>query len=114
MHKLLTGYPKTDHRDGDGLNNQRYNLRETTDAQNGANTGPRTGRYKGVHRYEGQGLWRAQIQVNGIKNHIGVYSSEESAARAYDQAALAIWGEFARLNFPYDGSILPLRYGDVG
>jgi hypothetical protein len=50
MHKLITGFPQTDHKDHDGLNNQRSNLRPASAGQNAANTLPRaaTSRYKGV------------------------------------------------------------------
>ena len=99
MHRLITGYKQTDHWDRCGLNNQRYNLRDATSSQNGANSGPRTGRYKGVHQHK-PGRWRAQIRIGRKQSHLGLFTSEEAAARAYDEAALAAWGEYAWLNFP--------------
>src|ERR1700720_2374397 len=52
MHTFLTGYPMTDHRDGDGLNNRRQNLRRCTQGQNSQNSCKRQGKvtsqYKGV------------------------------------------------------------------
>jgi hypothetical protein len=98
MHKLLTGYPMTDHRNGDGLDNQRHNLRPATTAQNNHNQSPAPGRsspYKGVHWHKGCRKWQAAIRINGKKRHLGLFASEEDAARTYAEAALAVQGEYA-------------------
>ena len=58
--------------------------------------GKLTSRYKGVYLDKQHGKYRARI----ARTHIGLYLTEEEAARAYDRAALAEYGEFARLNFP--------------
>ncbi len=104
MHTLITGWPETDHRDHDGLNNQRFNLRPVTHAQNSANRlkqhAPASSRYKGVTWHAQRAHWRANIRVNGKLRHLGSFTSEEDAARAYDIAALTAWGEHACLNFP--------------
>ena len=103
MHKLLTGYTLTDHRNGNGLDNQRHNLRPATNAQNVMNKGARpdnTSGFKGVTR-EAHG-WRAVIKANGARRHLGYFSTPELAARAYDAAAVEMHGEFARFNFPDD------------
>lgn len=102
MHMLITGWPLTDHRNHDGLDNQRGNLRPATWGQNLANQ--RGGRsaaspYKGVALIR-SGKWRARIKRDGKTYHLGVFALEEDAARAYDAAALAAWGEYACLNFP--------------
>jgi hypothetical protein len=101
MHSLLTGYPRTDHIDGDGLNNHRANLRAASNAQNlhnqGVNTKNTSG-FKGVSYYSRNGKWQAKIRVNGIKRHLGHFLTPEDAARAYDKAALELFGEFARSN----------------
>lgn len=101
MHNLIAGCIGVDHIDLDGLNNQRSNLRVATRSQNQANSLPRTGtsQYKGVS-WE-RGYWRAQITVDRRMRMLGKFGlDEEAAARAYDAAAIAAWGEFARLNFP--------------
>jgi hypothetical protein len=100
MHNLIMGQVGIDHRDGDGLNNQRFNLRVATQGQNGANQAPQCGtsRFKGVSYYRGR--WRAQITVNRRNRHLGAYATEEHAARAYDAAAREAWGPYARVNFP--------------
>ena len=109
MHKLLTGWPQTDHRNHDGLDNQRSNLRPATNLQNHANERkplsyggkPTSSRYKGVSWAPRQRRWVARIRVgNGKRLNLGSFKSEIDAARAYDEAALAASGEYACLNFP--------------
>ena len=88
-----------DHRDGDGLNNQRHNLRIATKTQNGQNGKPyKNKRYRGVHWYKARAKFTAQIIVNGKQVHLGYFWEAESAAQAYNVAALKYFGEFARLN----------------
>jgi hypothetical protein len=99
MHTFLTGWPLVDHRDGDGLNNQRDNLRSATHGQNMANRRPNHGRrFKGAYPLP-SGNWQARINVNKTRHYLGTFPNEESAARAYDVAALAAWGDYAYLNF---------------
>lgn len=110
MHKLLTGYRETDHRDRDSLNNQRSNLRDTSRQQNLANRGkyrrdPHAAsgsKYKGVH-YHGEPQrvkrWQATITVNGKQKSLGYFCAEEGAAFAYDRAAREYFGEYACTNF---------------
>ena len=102
MHALLTGWPLTDHIDGDGLNNHRSNLRAATNAQNVRNGRPRGGRsqFKGVTWYRARRKWHAAIMLNGKHHHLGYFTDEAEAAHAYDAAAVRLHGEFARLNFP--------------
>ena len=102
MHTLIMGQRWVDHIDGDGLNNQRSNLRLATQSQNSANTGSRggTSRFKGVCWDPVNSRWVAQITTGNHARKLGRYMTEELAARAYDAAALAAWGEYARLNFP--------------
>jgi hypothetical protein len=101
MHRLLTGWPMTDHVDRDGLNNQRCNLRPTGSAGNRANARERreiglSSKFKGVSAH--QGRWRARIRHEGHEILLGVFADERDAARAYDVAALHIFGEFACTN----------------
>jgi hypothetical protein len=89
-----------DHQDGDGLNNTRRNLRLATRGQNQHNSGPRTGRFKGVSWSKVMGRWHAQITKDRQYHDLGYYEAEEDAARAYDDAARRLHSDFARLNFP--------------
>lgn len=103
MHKFITGYERTDHKDRNGLNNQRSNMREASQSQNGANVVKRSGtssEYKGVTWHSTGFKWQAQIKVNRKRIYLGLFVSEEEAARAYDRAAVEQFGEFACLNFP--------------
>jgi hypothetical protein len=104
MHRQLMGFPdcEIDHCDGNGLNNQRCNLRKSTRSQNAANSRPRCGtsKFKGVHWERGRQKWVAQSTFNGRKSYIGRFATEIEAAKAYDAVALKLFGEFARLNFP--------------
>ena len=108
MHRLILGAPlgaDVDHRDGDGLNNTRSNLRLASRSQNMANV-TRTvhgasSKYKGITFIARLRLhpWKAQITVGGQHIDLGRWATEEEAARAYDAAAVKYFGEFARTNF---------------
>lgn len=102
MHKLITGWPQTDHEDHDGLNNQRYNLRDASRSQNTANQRPirgGTSRYKGVV-HNRHGTWTSRIKFGGSAVYLGNFGTELDAALAYDVAARRHFGEFACPNFP--------------
>ena len=100
MHRVILGITdklKVDHINGDGLDNQKSNLREATSAQNSANYRPTTGKsYKGVTFHHNR--WQVQIRINGEKTYIGVYKDEFEAALVYDKIAVETFGEFALLN----------------
>jgi hypothetical protein len=103
MHNLILGAAGVDHRNGDGLDNQRHNLREADQGRNNQNARKRAGtssRYKGVHKDRRTGKWVAQITIGGRRRHLGVFTEETAAALAYDEAARELFGEFARPNFP--------------
>lgn len=86
-----------DHRDKNPLNNTRQNLRFATRVQNNANRGPMGAlRLKGVTRRKNK--YRARICADGKSTNLGTFWTAIEAARAYDKAALALWGEFASLN----------------
>lgn len=101
MHVLLMGQAGVDHRDGNGLNNTRSNLRLATRAQNAANSRPRGGSsaYKGVCLTRWG--WQAYITADKRRIHLGYYTDEVAAAMVYDHAARQAYGAFARLNFPH-------------
>ena len=102
MHRLIMGCPdrQVDHRNGDGLDNRRENLRLATNAQNSANQRPRGGssRFKGVALCKQTGRWEANIRVNYRQRKLGRFDTEEQAAAAYDAAAAEAFGEYAHLN----------------
>lgn len=100
MHRFILDAPEekwVDHRDGNGLNNQRDNLRLASASQNGANR--RTGRKtKGVSFNQASGQWKATITCQGKKYRLGWFYSENEAAAAYDRKARELFGEFALTN----------------
>lgn len=93
---------EVDHRNGDGLDNRRDNLRYATRARNTANRASVGGssRFKGVSWSKRDKIWYANICVNYRTIYLGTYRNEEDAARAYDAAAKKYFGAFARPNFP--------------
>lgn len=101
LHTLITGWQQTDHRDGDGLNNLRSNLREATQSQNLMNTRLRkdsqTG-YKGVSWDKERRLYQARIFVAGKRVFLGRFGDATCAAQAYDVAATQHFGEWAKTN----------------
>lgn len=103
MHQLIAG-KGVDHRDGNGLNNRRDNLRPATEHQNRGNQGllhSNSSGFKGVDR--DRRSWRARITIDGKRRHLGNFDTATEAALAYDAAAREVFGEFARPNFPLPG-----------
>jgi hypothetical protein len=101
MHSMLV--PHSDHRNHDGLDNQRHNLREATQSQNRMNTrktvSPTSSQYKGVCWHKKALKWMAYIKINHKMKYLGLFVDEIEAAKAYDEAAKQIFGTFAYLNF---------------
>lgn len=90
-----------DHIDKNKLNNRIENLRECTQRQNSLNqSGSRrsTSKYKGVSWDKVNKKWLAQIMVHRRGKKLGRFVDELDAARAYNNAALQYFGEFAQLN----------------
>jgi len=109
MHRMLAAAmpgDMVDHKDGDGLNNQRSNLRLCTRSQNTANSKPQESKkyseYRGVSvvkdRTKTRKYWTAQCRKDGVLHHIGCFPTEEEAACAYNKKARELHGEFAKLN----------------
>jgi hypothetical protein len=93
--------PQVDHRNCDGLDNRRCNLRIANDSQQRANTrlpSHNTSGFKGVFWVKRKRKYQASIKVNGRNIHLGYFKNKEEAAAAYDAAALHYFHEFARTN----------------
>jgi hypothetical protein len=91
LHWLVIGKPPkgmmVDHIDGDGLNNQRSNLRFATNRVNQRNQiGHRNGRLAGATFHKGTKKWQAQVLINGKKKYLGIFDTEWEAHEAYKQA----------------------------
>ncbi|WP_312601115.1 MULTISPECIES: HNH endonuclease [Pseudomonas] len=102
MHRLIMDAPKgieVDHINGDTLDNRKCNLRFADRKQQSRNTGMRrnnTTGYKGVSKHKAR--YRAYITVDRRQIHLGLYKCPIEASRAYNEAALKFFGEFARIN----------------
>lgn len=105
MHRLiLQAAPdvEVDHEHGLTLDNRRSELRLISNLGNHQNATSRIGRsiYKGVSWSGVCSAWVGAIMAQRKKHHLGYFSDEVTAALAYDRAAHAKHGEFARFNFP--------------
>lgn len=106
MHRLISKLNDSnilcDHKDNNGLNNQKENLRISNKSQNGMNRGPQkngTSKYKGVSWFAKANKWMAKITLNRKQIYIGYFEDITDAAKAYDEKAKELFGEFAWLNF---------------
>jgi hypothetical protein len=106
LHHAVLGVPShihIDHKNGNGLDCREKNLRLADNSLNHANIGKMRGaytsRHKGVHWRKDRRRWSAEINVNYRSIKLGCYETEHEAAAAYDAAAIAHFGEFAKTNF---------------
>lgn len=109
MHRLILGTPEdmqTDHKNKDGLDNRRTNLRFATMQQNAHNRNRyshNSSGYKGVIYEKETKNWRARIRIQGKLKNIGRFTTAKAAALAYDKTARQLHKQYARLNFPMTG-----------
>lgn len=111
LHRIINSTPQglsTDHRNGFRFDNRASNLRSCTTMQNGGNRKKQANtisKYKGVCFIKENCKWRAYIGFCGTdKTSLGTFETENEAALAYNNAALARYGEFARLNIIEKGT----------
>lgn len=103
LHRLiLPDVTIPDHKNRDGLDNRRSNLRPATHSENARNQIGKssTSQFKGVSWCKQTGSWKAQISFDKKTKNLGRFKDEIVAARAYDAAARDAFGDFALLNFP--------------
>lgn len=102
MHRFVLGIldPKldVDHINGIMHDNRKCNLRVCSRAENLRNKRkmPGSSKYKGVTKVNRK--WAAQITFNYKHYNLGTFNTEEEAARAYDRAAIELFGEFSKPN----------------
>jgi len=98
MHRVILNASRgilVDHKDNNGLNNQRFNLRFADHSQNGINRRKQsnnTSGHTGVRKCNGR--WRTSIKVNRRTLHVGMFNTFEEAARAYTNAAQKHFGSY--------------------
>lgn len=104
MHRIVMNNPTgkvIDHINHNKLDNRKINLRICTPAQNIRNSLPSKQNklgLKGVNWSPACSKWRARIVFNRKNIHLGLFSTIEDAAKAYDHAASQYFGEFAATN----------------
>lgn len=105
MHRMIMGITDSkvyvDHKDGNGLNNQRSNLRIATFQQNSVNRRklkPLSSKYLGVYWCNTKNRWKSYLQNNRKRIYVGTFKNEDDAAMAYNAKSIEINGEFASLN----------------
>jgi len=103
LHRVIINTPEgieVDHIDHNGLNCQKYNMRNCSHADNLKNKKPcGKSKYLGVYFMGKYRYIRAQIQINGTCHYLGHFKTEIEAAKSYDKKAKEVHGEFANLNF---------------
>lgn len=104
LHRYLLDAPKgamVDHKNGNPLDNRRYNIRICNHSDNVHNSKipvTNTSGYKGVIWDKERNRWKAQISLRGKTHKLGRYKNKIDAACAYNMAAIKHFGEFARIN----------------
>ena len=106
MHNLIIDCPKDkiiDHKNFNGLDNRKSNLRIATWQQNMQNRRTKKGSsgFKGVF-FSSDGKrrkrWSASLVIKHKNINLGRFLTKEEAALAYNEAAKQYFGEFAYLN----------------
>ncbi len=114
MHRSITNAPAhlvVDHINHNGLDNRKSNLRLCTKSRNATNQRIRKGgssRYKGVCWHKRDKKWHARLHHRGKTHHLGSFTNEKDAARAYDKAARKHHKSYATLNFPHKPPPIPV------
>ncbi|MBN1804423.1 MAG: HNH endonuclease, partial [Sedimentisphaerales bacterium] len=104
MHREIMNAGKgqlVDHRNLDSLDNRRGNLRIATQSENMQNRQKRknaTSQFIGVCFDKRANDWVGVVTREGKSYWLGHFDSEIEAAKAYDEKAKELFGEFARLN----------------
>lgn len=99
MHALIMGCDLVDHKNGNGLNNSRLNLRKANKSLNAVNSRRRAGsssKFRGVVWDSKRNKWAAYIKIDGKTKNLGRFQTESQASEAYRKIAIPMYGEFLR------------------
>ena len=97
-HAVIEKNVRTDHKNGNGLDNRKLNLREATRSQNTANRKHYKNKYHGIDFHKKSGGWRARVCKDQKSYYIGAFKTQQEAFIAYNKKAIELFGEFASLN----------------
>jgi hypothetical protein len=104
MHQFILGKKEKleiDHKNGNGLDNRKRNLRHCSHGVNVQNSkGRGSSRFKGVSKHHENNKWQVRITYKKQLYFLGVFDDQYDAAREYDKKAKELYGENAYLNFP--------------
>ena len=98
LHHFILGVGRIDHKNHNGLDCRKDNLRFCNQSQNIANARRRhdnSSGVKGVGWDAGAQKWRAYIRKDGKKIHLGYHADIANAIAARERASVALFGEFA-------------------
>ena len=103
MHKLILNdwenKTEIDHINGKPYDNRKENLRIVGHMQNMKNSkmfSSNTSGHKGVHYATKERKWKAYIQADNQKMHLGTFQTYEEAVIAREKAELKYFGEYNR------------------
>lgn len=103
LHRMIMNPPRDmvmDHINFDKLDNRKCNLRVCTRSNNSIHRKPYgSKRFKGIHFDKTRKKWNVSLRCRNSFVWIGRFNDPMSAARAYDEKAKQLHGEFAYLNF---------------
>ncbi len=103
LHRFILDAPSgvtVDHINGNTLDNQKSNLRLCSDAENSRNRAfqsNNTTGFKGVCR-NGRNRYTAKLKSLKKSYHLGTFDTAIEAAKAYNEKAIELFGEYAKLN----------------
>lgn len=113
LHNFIMKSQMIDHISGNRFDNRKRNLRKVTSQQNAQNVAigkQNTSGLKGVSWDKRLGKWCVFIQIPGMKiKRVWATDDKNNAGYIYDQWAMQLFGEFARTNFNYSGSVVVPR-----
>ncbi len=101
MHRLIARaalHDLVDHKNGDGLDNRRENLRVVTHTENAWNMDRRSDNksgFKGVYLDPRRGTWNFSVSAHGRRHYGSGYATVELANQAAQQLREKLHGEFA-------------------